>query len=44
MQLVKVYKGKVSEVSEQIKKEKNEYLAEIYGENIIWNPFLQEYE
>ena len=31
MQLIKVYKGKLSEVSEQIKKEKNEYLAEIYG-------------
>ena len=27
MQLIKVYKGKLSEVSEQIKKEKNEYLA-----------------
>tara|TARA_R100001443_G_scaffold96669_1_gene103500 strand:- start:1545 stop:1679 length:135 start_codon:yes stop_codon:yes gene_type:complete len=44
MQLVKVYKGKLSDVAEQIKKEKNEYFAEIYGENIIWNAFLQEYE
>ena len=44
MQLIKVYKGKLSEVSEQIKKEKNNYLAEIYGEQFIWDWFYREYK
>ena len=44
MQLIKVYKGKLSEVSEQIKKEKNKYIAEIYGEQVIWDWFYREYK
>jgi len=38
MQLIKVYKGKLSEVIKEIKKDKDRYLAEIYGENVIWFP------